>query len=120
MEEAEKVCDQIFIIDSGTIIASGTPSELLLEYPGEVSVEFVLSTEYFNESLAGDEDITSVADGRYMKCSKRVGGIPEARKFVSQQLERFGDNILEIKIVRPNLEDIFINLTGKKIVGGAG
>jgi ABC-type multidrug transport system ATPase subunit len=41
MEEAERLCDRLVVIDNGTVVAQGSPSELIENTPGAASLEDV-------------------------------------------------------------------------------
>ena len=62
MEEADKLCDRIAIVDHGTLVALGTPIELKQSVPGAnvVEVHFDRETEQWKEQLEGLEGVTSV------------------------------------------------------------
>ena len=87
IEEAEALCDRVGIIDHGKIIAMDSPSKLI-EETGKTAVEYM------------EDDRTAY---RYFH------GMEEAQRFVS-------DNKLEeATIRRTNLEDVFVELTGKSV-----
>jgi len=112
MEEAERLCDRIAIIDHGRIIAEGTKEELVEKTFGTCSQ--VLAR------FAGDRDAIE-------KWAKRHGGrvTAETAEFTIEQageiaplLEaatKAGLELLDLSLRRPNLESVFLHLTGREL-----
>jgi ABC-2 type transport system ATP-binding protein len=116
IEEAEKLCDQVAIVDQGKIIASGTPREIQAQTLGHSIIDLHLGAPLppgdIPASLAGEklifgEDRTTlnVSSARPSKT------LVELVKWIDQQ----GIELLDIQLKRPTLEDVFIELTGKKL-----
>jgi ABC-2 type transport system ATP-binding protein len=109
MEEAE-VCDRIAIIDEGKIIAEGSPVELKKTVGGDV---IYLSTsdnegslEILKSSLGLD---ASIKDGElYISTERADACLPEL-------IRTLADRVLEVRIKKPTLNDVFLKLTGKAI-----
>ena len=110
MEEAEQLADRVFIIDHGRIIASGTVNELVNSLGMESVVEFDLDEtmpveEYFKDSR-------KLEDGRYEITTHD----PEKTLSIVYELARkHGVKIRNLVIRRPNLEDVFLHLTGRSL-----
>ena len=116
IEEAEKLCDQVAIVDQGKIIASGTPREIQAQTLGHSIIDLHLSAPLppgeipaalADEKLVFGEDRTTlnVSSARPSKT------LVELVKWIDQQ----GIELLDIQLKRPTLEDVFIELTGKKL-----
>lgn len=109
MEEAE-VCDRIAIIDHGKIIAMDTPEELKKTVGGDV----VSITTTDNKSVRHDIEhvfnmnVAEKENTLYMTCGRGDTCIPEL-------VRTLGDRVLSVRIQRPTLNDVFLNLTGKTI-----
>jgi ABC-2 type transport system ATP-binding protein len=114
IEEAEKLCDRVAIIDHGKIIAMGSPRDLIARSQGQSRIE-----------LRTVEPI-SIADLRCIPFVERVresGGGYELRSSDAQRalielikwMEVERHELLDLHITRPTLEDTFIELTGKRI-----
>ncbi|MGE5154464.1 MAG: ABC transporter ATP-binding protein [Bdellovibrio bacteriovorus] len=102
MEEAERLCDEIAIVDRGRIIAQGEPSRLVREhFPATV---IRLPAAAWPEALplpAG----TVRRDGQIELFTEEVAP-------VLKELERVGAQIQDLRVSTPNLEDLFLMLTG--------
>jgi len=115
MEEAEKLCRRIAIIDHGEIIALGTKEELLshLEKEHSVLLKFknAISDE-FAEFLSRNEKIIIIDE-----FSLQVPTLNFADNLVkiSENLKNKDNEIIEITTQKPNLETVFLKLTGREL-----
>ena len=114
MEEAEKLCDRVAIIDHGRIIALGTVEELKSMVGSEIIyLKADLNGHDFVErvkELAPIQDLKVLVDGTI---SLSVSSAPEAIPIVLQEAQRMGVEIKEVRYLRPSLEDVFLQLTGR-------
>jgi ABC-2 type transport system ATP-binding protein len=102
MEEAQRLCDEIVIVDRGQIIARGSPKALVTaHFPGAV-LRLPENAWPGAEPLPGN---CEVRDGYLEIFTDEVPPLLE-------QLERAGANLNELKVEVPNLEDVFLKLTG--------
>jgi len=115
IEEAEKLCDRIAIIDGGRIIAHGTPREIRSRAAGQSSIDIVLAAPLtVPMAEPGDGAVLTVsADGRLL----HVTAAKPARALVTllKALDAAGVEIEDIQMKRPTLEDAFIELTGQRL-----
>ena len=113
MEEAEKLCDRILIIDSGKILAQGSLKELLNEHsPGEF-IEIKTSREpAFLSKLKGVKKVTWKSKEK--KMSLIVDDINRILPTISKEMNRSKLDILEIDCRRMTLDDLFTYMTGKE------
>jgi ABC-2 type transport system ATP-binding protein len=116
IEEAERLCDRVAIMDAGQIIAIGTPRELQERSESQSSIEIKLSQPLKDPNLpAWTESVrTIVSDDRrvvtvYSKRPART--LVEMVKWVDAS----GFELDDVRLSRPTLEDVFIELTGKKL-----
>src|SRR4051812_1309823 len=115
IEEAERLCDRVAIIDSGQIIASGSPRELQAKSANQAAIEISLTRPWSGELPEWPHAIRSVlsADGRRIT----VNSQHPARTLVEmvKWVDSHGIELDDVHLKRPTLEDVFIELTGKKL-----
>ncbi len=116
IEEAERLCDRVAIVDAGKIIESGTPREIQQRVLGhtavEISTDQAMPLETLPESLR-NEKYSSRDEGRTlsMQSESPAALIVELVRWTGECNLR----LLDIHMKRPTLEDVFIELTGKKL-----
>ena len=116
IEEAERLCDRVAIIDAGKIIELGTPREIQQRVLGttlvEVTTNEAMPLHLLPEPLRNEKYATR-DDGRTlsMQTESAAALIVELVKWIDQQSLR----LVDIHLKRPTLEDVFIELTGKKL-----
>ena len=116
MDEAERLCDRIAIVDHGQIIAEGTPAELIAKLGGHHVVEFALSGTFDGDhavwqSLPGVESVRS--DDGMVSLSVR-----EPHRTIPALLEKVDQRSAELEHLttrQASLEDVFVNLTGRHL-----
>jgi len=116
MDEAERLCDRIAIIDYGRAIASGTPVKLIEELGGHQMVEFVATGSYHAptelwRSLPGVEAV-HVEDGRI---TLSVLETHETIPALLAALQSRGARLLRLTTRQASLEDVFVRLTGRHL-----
>lgn len=118
MDEAEKLCDELLIIDHGKIIASGAPTSLIKESFQETAVEFLdpdFSGEEKEELLAlklADRVNYEAGENRIIMYTNEVSDtIKGLIDFVSSK----GKKLRDVMVRHATLEDVFIKLTGRGI-----
>jgi len=112
MEEAERLCDRLVIMDHGKIVTEGTPAELIAEHVGREVLELTIDDEYpVNDllvSLEGRFDSSERAGRQLLLYTDDAERLLEAIDHV-----RFG---CERSVVRvASLEDVFLRLTGRSL-----
>ncbi len=118
MEEAERLCDRVAVLDMGKIIAEGSPRELISRLGGDHVIEFSLENGSQIENLE-----KQFLDLKGVKGVTREAGIyllsvSEPRLSLPGLLEHLKDRslILETLATRhANLEDVFVSLTGRHL-----
>ncbi|MBT8066550.1 MAG: ABC transporter ATP-binding protein [Gammaproteobacteria bacterium] len=103
MDEAQVLCDEIAIMDAGKIVTQGAPDALLRERYKGLIIELPIT------------DVTSALDGIEHMVYENLGIVEVVTSDVSaslQQLSPHVQNLNHIKIRQPNLEDLFLDLTG--------
>ncbi|WP_338844655.1 ABC transporter ATP-binding protein [Massilia sp. W12] len=112
MEEAEVLCDRVYIIDHGKIIASGNPAQVIFDNCEEMSVLVTIQADAMEAVGAAYPNIASTRHGQFIKCHIKVAAVEEGQKLMRELLERFGSAVVDVGLQRSNLEDVFIKLTG--------
>lgn len=102
MEEAERLCDEIAIVDRGRIIARGPPAELVREHFPAAVVR--LPARAWPGSLPLPVG-AALRDGEIELYTETVAQ-------VLKEFERVGAQIKDLRVTTPNLEDLFLKLTG--------
>lgn len=117
MDEAERLCDRLAIIDHGEVIAEGSPAELINRLGGHHVVEFE-STGVSNgdhaETWAGLPSVESVRHEDGMVCltvREPHLAIPALLSAVTAQ----GKDLLHLNTRQASLEDVFVRLTGRHL-----
>jgi ABC-2 type transport system ATP-binding protein len=118
MDEAERLCDRLAIVDHGVVIAEGTPSELIQRLGGHHVVEFEASGNSSAaaaldawralpgvESLRHDNDLVSLT---VREPHLTIPALLDA-------VEKHGSQLLHLTTRQASLEDVFVNLTGRHL-----
>jgi len=115
MDEAERLCDRLAIVDHGEVIAEGTPADLIDRLGGHHMVEFQVS---------GNSDGTSVEVWRGLPGVESVGhdngivclNVREPHLTIPALLDavqKDGKKLLHLTTRQASLEDVFVRLTGR-------
>lgn len=119
MDEAERLCDRIAIVDHGQIIAQGTPRELILELGGEHVIEFTCAETGAAVDRAPMvlEDLPSVRTVRHEKdlVSMSVEHPHIVLPRLIERLESSGRQLASLSTRHASLEDVFVALTGRHL-----
>lgn len=106
MEEAQYLCDEIAIMDNGRIIARGTPEELIKRYCGGVIV--ALPSYNFDSMTFRLSDPHHLLRDRVEITTDDLNTC--VNELISQNI-----NLKDMTVRSPNLEDVFLNLTGRQL-----
>jgi ABC-2 type transport system ATP-binding protein len=116
MEEAEKLCDRVAILDHGKIVALDTPPALIRSLGAEERVVFNLEGNLpagFEKAISGETRIETQGGQVTVhgKNGRKVLLVSEVVNLLSGQGIRFSD----LRTEQPTLEDVFLNLTGREM-----
>ena len=114
IEEAERLCDRVAIVDHGKVIAQGTPRELKQASANTSRVEVRLAKPASNgtlKSLDGVVDARELGGAYVLHCQRTAPAIVALVK----HLEAEDNELVSLEIATPSLEDVFIELTGRRL-----
>jgi ABC-2 type transport system ATP-binding protein len=115
MDEAERLCDRVAIVDRGKVIALGTPRELVAQVVGQEVVEFEAPADGVDEAvlrhLPGVQ--TAHRDGAGWRVV--VSGLHVAVPALLEHLQARGVALTALATHRASLEDVFVTLTGRRL-----
>lgn len=112
MDEAERLCDRLVVMDKATIVAEGSPRELIAAY----STREVLELRF-------PDDGRAALDGRLSGIGERVEMLPDRVQVYTadgehalQQVHAFGIPLESAVVRRSTLEDVFLRITGRALI----
>ena len=116
MEEAERLCDRVAIIDYGQIIALGTPAELIKSNFKEKAIQFELeyqAPESYWTSLPGATRVVTEGNDVVLYSNN----IPVTMAAVLQLAEEknLTRQLRDLRVREASLEDVFLKITGRRI-----
>lgn len=113
MEEAERLCDRVAIIDHGRIVDMGTPGELIARHCAERMVMLA------SDDPAADSAFASLARGESVtRQNGRFSLRGRGEDFVTDVIQCLAEHrirVTEFRTVVPTLEDVFLKVTGHSI-----
>jgi ABC-2 type transport system ATP-binding protein len=119
MDEAERLCDRVAIVDHGKIIASGAPAELISRLGGEHIIEFALQDMDGSALIVAERfgDLPSVhsaraeADGYALTVGEPHRAIPA----LLDRVDSLGRSLARLTTRHVSLEDVFVSITGRHL-----
>jgi ABC-2 type transport system ATP-binding protein len=114
IEEAERLCDRVAIVDHGKLIIEGTPRALKQGSADKTRIEVRLAKPESNDTLKcldGVSDCRDINGAFVLHCQRP----PQAIVALVKHLEAQGNELVSLEIATPSLEDVFIELTGRRL-----
>ncbi len=115
MDEADQLCTRIAIMDRGEIVALDTPDGLKARMGGDVlELEMTGAHQEFLEGLCRMQEVEDMA----VEDEKLILTVVNAESFIPKAFQAAQEQEIQIRSVsmrKPNLEDVFIKLTGREI-----
>jgi lipooligosaccharide transport system ATP-binding protein len=112
MDEAEQLCDRLVIMDKGTIVAEGSPRQLIERYSTREVLEVRLR-----------DDVRASLDGRLAALAEQVQELPDRLQLYTADAEHLLERVRALGIPldsalvrRATLEDVFLRLTGHALI----
>ncbi len=117
MEEADRLCDRIAIVDHGNLVALGTPIELKQSVPGSnvVEVQFDREDDGWKarlESLPGVTEVQSQSAGVYRVLT--ANGSQTTTQLV-EMASSLGEQLTSLSVQNTSLDDVFVHYTGRQL-----
>ena len=117
MEEADRLCDRIAIVDHGTLVALDTPVELKKSVPGSdvVEVRFSREDDQWKErllQLAAVTDVQSQSAGVYRVLTSN--GSQTTTQLV-EMASKLGEQLTSLSVQNTSLDDVFVHYTGRQL-----
>jgi ABC-2 type transport system ATP-binding protein len=118
MEEAQRLCDRVAIVDRGRVIALGTPADLIRSLGAEHVVEFEVAGTLDVARLGAIEGVRAVGheDGAFRLT---VAEVHRAIPALLDELRQQGTALSRLTTHHATLEDVFVSLTGRHLREGA-
>jgi ABC-2 type transport system ATP-binding protein len=117
MEEAERLCDRVGIIDQGRLIAEGTRRELVAQVGERDRIELTAAGDLVGlaagcrRTVDGVDEATVVAGGLHLVARDGRRLLPKLLELA----EAAGVEVTSVEVVEPDLEAVFLHLTGKAL-----
>lgn len=120
MDEAERLCDRVAVVDHGKVIALGTPVELIARLGGQHIVDFSLSESSDPLPVEDVQQLPSVQTVRHENGSftLSVGEPHVALPGLMNHLQQTGREFAALTTRHATLEDVFVTLTGRHLREG--
>jgi ABC-2 type transport system ATP-binding protein len=114
IEEAERLCDRVAIVDYGLVIATGTPRELKSKSAGTTRIEVRLAKPALDGAVGHLEGVSDCREfeGTYVLHSARP---PQTIVALVKKLEAENNELQSLEMFSPSLEDVFVELTGRRL-----
>ena len=110
LDEADRLADRIAVLDSGRIVAEGTPAELKRRVPGGTISLHLNDLDELEAAVRAFPD--GVRDNDALTLSLSAGGDVPAIRAVLDRLERSAVTASHLEVTGPGLDDVFLALTG--------
>jgi ABC-2 type transport system ATP-binding protein len=114
MDEAERLCDRVAIVDRGQVIALGTPQELIRSLHAANVIEFASEPEMDEAALRALPGVTE-PHRRGPNWALPVSSLAETVPVMLDRIEGSGAKLLSLSTHQATLEDLFVSLTGRAL-----
>jgi ABC-2 type transport system ATP-binding protein len=114
MEEAERLCDRVAVMEAGRIVTVGTPSGLIAKHTREVTVRF----DTGGQDVSWLAAVPTVAAVSEHGGQATVTGCGPVLVDVAAALAGHGLRPADLRVNQPSLEDVFLQITGHALEEG--
>jgi ABC-2 type transport system ATP-binding protein len=117
MEEADRLCDRIAIVDHGTLVALGTPVELKQSVPGSnvVEVQFASESEEWKSRLEALPDVTEVQSQSAGVYRVLTSNGSQTTTQLVEMANSLGESLTSLSVQNTTLDDVFVHYTGRQL-----
>ena len=117
MEEADRLCDRIAIVDHGTLVALGTPVELKQSVPGSnvVEVQFNREDPEWKSRLEALPDVTEVQSQSAGVYRVLTSNGSQTTTQLVEMAKAMGEQLTSLSVQNTSLDDVFVHYTGRQL-----
>jgi len=119
LEEAERLCDRVVLIDHGRVVAAGPPAMLIREHGRGLRLQVITRAPLpcdWLDGIAGAHIIAGAQEGATDAVVAQVAlDAPTVAPRVLERATTVGSDVLEFHLHRPDLQDVFMTLTGGEL-----
>lgn len=120
MDEAERLCDRVAVVDYGKVIALGTPAELIARLGGDHVIEFSLIDSNSHRPVADPGSFENLPEVQSSRLDAGTFSLSVAKPHVAlpallDHLQRHDLKLTHLTTRHASLEDVFVNLTGRHL-----
>ena len=117
MEEADRLCDRIAIVDHGKLVALGTPVELKQSVPGSnvVEVQFARESEQWKARLTALSDVTDVQSQSAGVYRVLTSNGSQTTTQLVEMAASLGEQLSSLSVQNTSLDDVFVHYTGRQL-----
>ncbi len=117
MEEADRLCDRIAIVDHGTLVALGTPVELKQSVPGSnvVEVQFNREDPEWQTRLEKLPDVTEVQSQSAGVYRVLTSNGSQTTTQLVEMAKALGEQLTSLSVQNTSLDDVFVHYTGRQL-----
>jgi ABC-2 type transport system ATP-binding protein len=117
MDEAERLCDRVAVVDRGTVIALGSPAKLIAQLGGENIVSFSLEK---GAQPLDETELARLPSVRSSRCDADSYSLAVEQQHLAlpallTHLQTTGRTLANLKTRHATLEDVFVSLTGRHL-----
>lgn len=115
MDEAEKLCGSLAIVDHGKIIAEGSPAQLIKAHGGQTRIEVDFDDAPVGNWIQTGLELSRLEYSDATHCVLHSSSLIESLPKVLEAAKISGNTIQAIRTHQPTLEDVFVALTGRHL-----
>ena len=115
MEEVEAICQSVYIMDHGKVIASGTQEELISQSDSHTAIHmtFDVSVKEYLPRFKEIKHVMAITQNTEMDISILASGNGNSQKDIIHEIMSMDIGLISFDVTKPNLEQVFLKLTGR-------